>query len=88
VCLKKKYRQVQCTYCTEFVPQSPWSVLQARRFESAVLADHDRSSYHQKALHQKALAAHMHTHDIHDIHDIHDVGGGSEAEVAVLPIGI
>eukprot|EP00601_Ochromonadales_sp_CCMP2298_P023750 CAMPEP_0173278452 /NCGR_PEP_ID=MMETSP1143-20121109/4623_1 /TAXON_ID=483371 /ORGANISM="non described non described, Strain CCMP2298" /LENGTH=367 /DNA_ID=CAMNT_0014215615 /DNA_START=78 /DNA_END=1181 /DNA_ORIENTATION=+ len=47
---KKKYRKVQCTYCLEFLPESPWSVMKPRKFESAVLADHERSGYHQKTL--------------------------------------
>jgi len=51
---KKKYRRVQCLYCLEYLPESPWSQLKPRKFESAVLADHERSGYHQKALELRA----------------------------------
>jgi hypothetical protein len=47
---KKKYKLMACLYCREFVPESQWSQLRPRKFESAVLSDHERSACHQKAV--------------------------------------
>lgn len=47
---KKKYKLCLCKYCAEFVPESPWSILKARKFESSTFYEHDRSLLHQKAL--------------------------------------
>jgi len=47
---KKKYKQMACLYCREFVPDSMWAQLRPRKYESAVIGDHERSACHQKAL--------------------------------------
>lgn len=47
---KKKYKQMACLYCREYVPDSMWANLRPRKFESAVIADHERSAVHQKAV--------------------------------------
>lgn len=48
--IKKKYKQMACLYCREYVPESMWAQLRPRKFESAVIGDHERSAVHQKAL--------------------------------------
>lgn len=47
---KKKYKQMACLYCREYVPESMWAQLRPRKFESAVIGDHERSAVHQKAI--------------------------------------
>jgi hypothetical protein len=47
---KKKYKQMACLYCREYVPDSLWANLRPRKFESAVIGDHERSAVHQKAI--------------------------------------
>lgn len=47
---KKKYKQMACLYCREYVSDSMWAHLRPRKFESAVIGDHERSAVHQKAL--------------------------------------
>lgn len=51
---KKKYKQMACLYCREYVPDSMWAQLRPRKFESAVIGDHERSACHQKALELRA----------------------------------
>eukprot|EP00599_Poterioochromonas_sp_BG-1_P009062 CAMPEP_0173140644 /NCGR_PEP_ID=MMETSP1105-20130129/5019_1 /TAXON_ID=2985 /ORGANISM="Ochromonas sp., Strain BG-1" /LENGTH=277 /DNA_ID=CAMNT_0014053691 /DNA_START=235 /DNA_END=1065 /DNA_ORIENTATION=- len=46
---KKKYRLVLCTYCAEFLPNTPWASLKPRKFETAVFIEHERSLNHKKA---------------------------------------
>lgn len=47
---KKKYKQMACLYCREYVQESMWAQLRPRKYESAVIGDHERSAVHQKAL--------------------------------------
>ena len=47
---KKKYKMMACHYCKEFLPDCQWAQVRPRKFESAVLTDHERSACHQKAL--------------------------------------
>ncbi|KAJ1440155.1 hypothetical protein B484DRAFT_427532 [Ochromonadaceae sp. CCMP2298] len=51
---KKKYRRMQCTLCRDYLPESPWAQVKARKFEAAVMADHERSGHHQKAAKMRA----------------------------------
>eukprot|EP00595_Chromulina_sp_UTEXLB2642_P000644 CAMPEP_0196766686 /NCGR_PEP_ID=MMETSP1095-20130614/28605_1 /TAXON_ID=96789 ORGANISM="Chromulina nebulosa, Strain UTEXLB2642" /NCGR_SAMPLE_ID=MMETSP1095 /ASSEMBLY_ACC=CAM_ASM_000446 /LENGTH=705 /DNA_ID=CAMNT_0042130103 /DNA_START=89 /DNA_END=2206 /DNA_ORIENTATION=- len=53
---KKKYKRTMCTYCAEFNPASPWAVMKTRKYESAVLNEHDRSHHHRKAMNARELA--------------------------------
>lgn len=46
---KKKYKLVMCAYCAEFNPSAPWATMRYRKFETAVLLEHEKSSFHKKA---------------------------------------
>jgi hypothetical protein len=46
---KKKYRQVMCQYCADYLPNTPWATLKARKFETAVFIEHERSINHKRA---------------------------------------
>lgn len=46
---KKKCRLVMCSYCHEFFPETPWASMKARKFETAVFIEHERSLNHKKA---------------------------------------
>jgi hypothetical protein len=50
---KKKYKNIMCSLCAEFCPDSPWSKLKPRKFETAVLLEHENSFSHKKALEDK-----------------------------------
>jgi hypothetical protein len=65
---KKKYKQMACLYCREYVPDSMWAHLRPRKYESAVIGDHERSAVHQKAVELRHS----------------QMGGGGEMEIAHL----
>jgi len=48
--VKKKYRDCYCSICAEFQPGSPWSQVRGRKYEKALLIQHERSICHRKAL--------------------------------------
>ena len=47
--IKKKYRNMKCTYCSEYNPSTPWATMWPRKFELQTLVDHARSTHHNKA---------------------------------------
>lgn len=47
---KKKYRNVMCAICRDFNPASHWAQWKARKYESTLLLEHEKSAVHQKAL--------------------------------------
>jgi len=48
--IKKKYRDCYCALCAEFQPGSPWSQVRGRKYEKALLIQHERSICHRKAV--------------------------------------
>jgi hypothetical protein len=54
--VKKKYKTVMCTFCRDFNPSSPWAALKTRKFETAVLNEHERSHHHRKAVNTRDIA--------------------------------
>jgi hypothetical protein len=52
--MKKKYKLVMCTYCAEFLPDTPWATMRPRKYETAVFLEHDRSTHHKKACEARA----------------------------------
>lgn len=54
--VKKKYKKMFCLWCAEFNPNTPWAHLKARKFESDVFTDHERSVHHRKALFSRQAA--------------------------------
>lgn len=54
--VKKKYKLIMCTICQQFNPSSPWAHWKTRKYEAAVLNEHERSHHHRKALTSRDLA--------------------------------
>lgn len=54
--LKKKYKRIMCVYCQDFNPTSPWATMKTRKYESAVLNEHERSHHHRKAMNARDLS--------------------------------
>jgi hypothetical protein len=48
--VKKKYKRIICVFCEQFNSSSPWAVMRTRKYEAAVLNEHERSHHHRKAL--------------------------------------
>ena len=82
---KKKYKQMACLYCREYVPDSMWAHLRPRKFESAVIGDHERSAIHQKALeirmnHLSGAAELTEVNQLDAMRDAHDLLRSSHHE--------
>ena len=65
---KKKYRLTMCSYCHEFLPNTPWAMMKARKFETAVFVEHERSLNHKKAEELKFGTANVNGGDLMEHH--------------------
>lgn len=46
---KKKYRLLMCSYCAAYNIQSAWASMRLRKFETGIMAEHERSAPHRRA---------------------------------------
>ena len=47
---KKRYLPMVCIFCKEFLPDTPWAKVRARKYESGKLQMHERSQSHKKSV--------------------------------------
>lgn len=71
--VKKKYKMMMCAFCAEYNTSGLWATMKLRKFETAVLSEHEQSLNHRKAREQRektgraqsmSLSAHISVEDV------------------------